>query len=548
MNIEFRLFSSLAKIFPAVGLPDDGAADSGFALRGEVFSFQVAFRADGRIDGLAFGAESPIAECCQVRFVRSVPVEFVGFAVDGNMLSTVPGIYPDRLCETGDFRTNPSVWYSAWVTVRIPETQRPGKYPIAVRVKADCWTDAAQSVDCVSPAFVLEIGSGRLGGWSMRCTEWFYADCVYVLHKVAPWSDEHWALLEKYFRNMAVHGIRMLYTPLFTPPLDTAVGGERPTAQLAEVGLTADGKYVFDFSRLKRWVELALECGMEQFEMSHFFTQWGAEKCPKIVVAGVDGVKERRFGWHADALGAEYREFLAAFLPELTNFLVSEGIADRVYFHISDEPGAGHKSRYGAVSALLHRLLPGGKFLDALSNPEFFDEGLVDIPVPSVAAVERFADRRVPERWTYYCCGEWENVPNQFISMPSARNRILGMLMYYLGITGFLHWGYNFWYTQYSRRVVDPYLDTSAGGGFQPGDAFKVYPGADGPEDSIRHEVFLEAIQDHTALTRLEEKIGRKKVVEFIERSCGFRPSMVNYPKSADWLIRFREAVDRQLE
>ncbi len=548
MKIDFKLFGSLAKIFPGTELPVDGAAESGSGLCGEVFSFQVAFRADRRIDGLSFSLDSPIAEFCQVRFVRSVPVEFISFAVDDNMLSTLPGLFPDRLCEPGDFRTNPGIWYSAWVTVRIPGGQQPGTYPIALRLKAECWDDASETRECVSPAFLLTVGRVRLAPLSMRCTEWFYADCVYVLHKVDPWSEAHWTLLEKYFRNMAAHGIRLLYTPLFTPPLDTAVGGERPTTQLVKIKMTGDGGYVFDFSMLKRWIDLALQCGIEQFEMSHFFTQWGAEKCPKIVVVNANGVEERKFGWHTAALGAEYRAFLTAFLPELEKFLAAERLSGKVYFHVSDEPGVRHKAHYGAVSELLHRLLPGGKFFDALSDPEFFDDKLVDIPVPSNAAVDRFADRSVPERWTYYCCSEWEKVPNQFITMPSARNRIIGVLMYFYGITGFLHWGYNFWYSQFSKRVIDPYFDTTSGGGFQPGDPFKVYPGADGPEDSIRHEVFLEAIQDHTALTMLEAKIGRKKVMDFIESSCGFKPSMVNYPRSADWLSRFREEVNRKLE
>ena len=47
----------------------------------------------------------------------------------------------------------------------------------------------------------------------------------------------------------------MILTPIFTPPLDTAVGGERTTTQL--VGIKTDGDaYCFDFAKLDRWVEL----------------------------------------------------------------------------------------------------------------------------------------------------------------------------------------------------------------------------------------------------------------------------------------------------
>ena len=42
----------------------------------------------------------------------------------------------------------------------------------------------------------------------------------------------------------------MLLTPVFTPPLDTAVGGERRTVQLVDV--KAEGnQYTFGFANLK---------------------------------------------------------------------------------------------------------------------------------------------------------------------------------------------------------------------------------------------------------------------------------------------------------
>src|SRR5699024_11757910 len=67
-----------------------------------------------------------------------------------------------------------------------------------------------------------------------------------------------------------------------------------------------------------------------------------------------------------------------------------------------------------------------------------------------------------------------------------------------------LHWGYNFWWSQFSLRPIDPFEETCAGGGFFGGDAFAVYPGPDGSAWlSIRHRVFAQAMADHRALTWL---------------------------------------------
>ena len=111
----------------------------------------------------------------------------------------------------------------------------------------------------------------------------------------------------------------MLLTPLFTPPLDTEVGGERPTVQLIDV-VQEGNTYHFDFRRLRRWVQLADRCGVRYFEMAHFFTQWGAAHCPKIV-ARVKGRERKIFGWKDRATGAKYRNFLDQFLPQLVRFI-----------------------------------------------------------------------------------------------------------------------------------------------------------------------------------------------------------------------------------
>ena len=77
--------------------------------------------------------------------------------------------------------------------------------------------------------------------------------------------------------------MNMLYVPLFTPPLDTEVGGERTTVQL--VGATRqNGKYSFDFSELKRFMDFAAAHKIKYYEMSHLTTQWGAKACPKIML------------------------------------------------------------------------------------------------------------------------------------------------------------------------------------------------------------------------------------------------------------------------
>ena len=100
--------------------------------------------------------------------------------------------------------------------------------------------------------------------------------------------------------------------------------------------------------------------------------------------------------------------------------------------------------------------------IDALSDYAFYEKGLVEHPIPANNHIQPFIDHGVPGLWTYYCCAQGVDVPNRFFAMPSARNRIMGVLMYLYEIRGFLQWGYNFYNSGFSRKHIDPFSDTHA--------------------------------------------------------------------------------------
>ena len=142
---------------------------------------------------------------------------------------------------------------------------------------------------------MLELIGASLPEQELIFTNWFHADCIASVYGVRVFSEKHWELIGKFMHEAHESGVNMILTPLFTPPLDTGIGAERPTVQLVGVTKT-DGGYTFDFSLLDRWISLAEESGITYFEMSHLFTQWGAKAAPKIV-ASVGGTKKRIFGW-----------------------------------------------------------------------------------------------------------------------------------------------------------------------------------------------------------------------------------------------------------
>lgn len=229
-------------------------------------------------------------------------------------------------------------------------------------------------------------------------------------------------------------------------------------------------------------------------------------------------------------------------MPELDEFLKKERYAEQVYFHISDEPSEENYNGYAAAAKIIRPLLPGYRFMDAMSEPVYYKNGLVDVPVVATNAYSGF--KPSPE-WAYYCCSQFRNYEsNRFFNMPSIRNRILGAQLYETGTKGFLHWGFNFYNSQFSRCPVDPYFQSDADGGFQSGDSFIVYLGRQGALASLRLEVFYDGLQDVCAFRAAGKKIGREELIRRLHKIgvSGFTGRI-----TAETWLRFRKEINELL-
>lgn len=205
-----------------------------------------------------------------------------------------------------------------------------------------------------SDIFVLKIIDERLAENDLLITEWIHFDCIAEQRGCEMFSENFYKACGEYFRTAVKYGQTMILTPLFTFPLDTEIGGERLTFQT--VGVKADGgKYFFDFSELKKFIDFAFGCGFKYIEFSHLFTQWGAMHAPKVM-ASVDGAYRRLFGWDTDSAGEEYVGFLEAFLPKLAEFVEQNGLKGKCFIHLSDEPSADAMPRYRMLKDIVKKI------------------------------------------------------------------------------------------------------------------------------------------------------------------------------------------------
>ncbi len=540
MNGSFKLraLSSLAKVF-ADEYPPYREIQTLSGFQNEPLSFQIAYCHETEGDYYRDGGAEVTSELSVSAYtVALIPSNMPVYpAHDGFVLRDKAGLFPDLLRPyAGTLPMPPKQWRSVWFEL---EDRKPaGEYPVRLcfaRSDGEVLGEICVTVR-ILPADLPESG--------LICTNWFHTDCLSTWYQAPVFSERYWEIVERYASAAARHGVNMLLTPLFTPPLDTEVGGERPTVQLVDV-VCEDGAYRFGFEKLERWIAMCDRVGIAYFELAHFFTQWGAAHAPKIM-AEADGEYRQIFGWDTDSAGEAYTDFLRAFAAAFVRFAEEKGIRRRCILHVSDEPSMAHLDAYSARAELIRSLFPGFQIIDALSNAEFYDSGAVTCPVPADDHIEPFLERGIEGLWTYYCCGQYRyHVPNRFFCMPSMRNRVLGFLLYKYRMKGFLQWGFNFWYSQLSRYAIDPFTTTDADYAFPSGDAFVVYPGEDGaPLCSLRLKVFREALNDLRALLLLESRIGREAVLELLEAEGEI--SFRNYPHSDEWLLCTRERINQR--
>ena len=553
--LKTKIISSLSRVFIDSKLEDFNSLDKISALKGERISFQLVhqrFLEEG--EGIYNYRElftpkfsGDLAKYVTLREVKNVGVELPIIVGDSDEYyeRTTPGLYPDvlrPLTYGGKTIAKTAFPTSIWVDVTIPaDATEVGVSELKIEMLNEA--GEVKTTDILT----VDLINATLPEQELILTQWFHCDSLAHYYDVDVWSEKHWQIVENFARVAHKNGINLLLTPTFTPPLDTQVGGERLTNQL--VGVTVEnGKYSFNFDLLDRWVDMCDRIGIKYFEIAHLFTQWGAKHAPKIM-ATVDGEYKKIFGWETDATSDEYVGFLRTFIPAFLDHIKKNGNDKRCFFHISDEPQLEHLEFYRAAKNSISDLLEGYVIMDALSDYDFWKMGIVDTPIPCNDHIGKFIENNVPNLWTYYCCGQRINVSNRLISMPSWRNRSIGMQMYKYDIVGFLQWGFNFYNNQFSVDECEPYTDVSGEHWVPAGDTFSVYPAPHGKVyESLRIVVFHDALQDMRAMKLCESLYSRETVVAEMERAYGKKITFTSSAYSAKELMAVRERINDMIK
>ncbi len=550
-DIEIKSLSSLEKCFLDDELSEKNERTEFTVFRNQPLVYQIGMTRRGtapyktRFDVRLSGE---LANYADVRRVVCLPSQYPcnETTCDQNYLRRTPGLFPDLLrpLHYNNQITLPcNTLQTLWVEAQLPADLPAGSYSLTLSLQAP-----ANGECCAEKTVTVHLLGAELPPQRLIHTEWFYTDCLAEYYHTRAFSEKHWQIIESFLRTAVKNGINMILTPIFTPELDTEIGGERMTTQLIGIKVIGKNRYAFDFSNVERWIDLCLSVGIQYFEIPHFFTQWGAQHAPKFV-ATVNGKKKRIFGWETDALGEEYKAFLSQMIPALISVLEQKGVAKNTFFHISDEPHLAHIEHYLACKNIIEPLVGDLPIIDALSNFEFYERGILKKPVSHVQHIVPFLDCHVEGLWAYYCGDSGENGSGRMLAMPLSRTRILGVQLWLYNIEGFLHWGYNFYHNDRSHEVIDPYLYTDGEFFVPSGDTCLVYPGDNGEAyESMRLNAMREAMEDMRLLDLAASLIGRDRVVSILDELAGGRITLVSYPTDSDFLLDLRDRLLSEIE
>ncbi len=509
----FRIWpvDPLVKVFRDA-VPENGGTAVAEVARGESATLQIVVRADQPISGLS-AQISPLKRSWgrgtlqpkEPRFVGYVPVDRPTQTPSKDQLRAPPADYPDPLLEAASIDVGPGQAQPIWVTVAIPTHAAPGTYRGTLRLQG---TLASQPVQAEQKLEVV-VYRAVAGPANLWVTEWFGLQWRHMRIAPQPESDESYALLRRYARNMAEHR----HNVALISPLD-----------LAKFSVGAEGELLIDFSRFDRWVEIFQQEGViGRIEGGHIGGRkegWESEFAVTVHQVQDRNVITRQ----VDPASPEAEAFYSRFFPALVTHLRSKHWLERYMQHLADEPIAQNIASYRAMAALARRYAPELRIIEACHTKDL--TGSIDIWVPQLNYLHddwphyQARQKAGEEVWFYTCVFPQGEYANRFLEQPLIKTRLLHWINARYGITGYLHWGYNQW------TADSPFTHTTRPHGGPPylpaGDPWIVYPGMKGPLDSIRFEAMRDGIADYALLQALAQKnpaasqdLAAKLIVDF---------------------------------
>lgn len=454
------------------------------AAQNEFESAQFAIRSKTALNDLTFAPVTLIHEDGQTKMdvnnIRIRPIGYIPIAINTPgaekvVVRKAPCEVPDVLLDDSTLALTANRTQGIWVTVFVPKNAKPGLYKGSVSINVN-------KTKCDIPVELNVFPFALPDKRNLYITNWWFPDKIENRYKVKKWSPEYWKLMDLYFKNMADHRQNVILLRWLP-----AENGNVKATRLS------DGTWTFDFSKFEQFLKLAEKNGVaDRIELGHAGGINRKTGTINLQNASVYDEKSKKF------ISVPADVWLKPTLTQLRDYLKKTGRLDRSMIHVADEPFMNEINSWRKASEQIRNIAPELKQIDAIETINFSNR--LDVWVPKLTHFDRWRDayenrRSDGEFWYYICCHPiGPHYPNRFMDLPGTRIRVLHWINFTENLSGYLHWGLNYWSN-------DPFGAPTKQYG--PGDTHTIYPGKSGPLDSIRWELERESVEDFEYLTLL---------------------------------------------
>lgn len=483
----------LIKLFRDSVIPGSGYQAE--AARGEAACLQIALRPPAtntlRLLNPVLLRSGTSEIVGTMNFVGFVPVRKNTPDTPPEELERVaPALFPDPILEDEELEVKGGDLQPVWVSVPVAQDQEPGTYTGTAAILC-----GRKKILC---EITVNVHSARIPGKrSLFVTNWFWPDKVASHYKIKPWSDRHWQFIDAVAKDLSLHRQNTILAHLY---------------DLIDI-YEGTNAFSLDMSRFDRWVEAFERHGVaDLIEGSHIGGReggaWDAEHFtlnPAVIRHKDGSVSEKLENVRAGTERAN--RFLGRFLPALVRHLADRGWLKRYVQHIADEPTKANEASWRVLSDSIKKFAPAIRRMDAVMCESL--KGAIDIWTPLLDHFDRHQDffrscaKDGDDVWFYTCLIPRGRYPNRFVDFSLLKVRLLPWINFHYSLSGYLHWGYN-WWSKEPFADVEP--DQVSGGALPPGDNAIVYPGRNGPLSSIRWEMARQGIEDYELLLSLAGK------------------------------------------
>lgn len=389
-----------------------------------------------------------------------------------------------------------------WVTVDVPADTEPGNYygEIIVRSKGDI--DQILSLQVTVLEHILPPSSQ----WSFHLDIWQNCISIKRYHNVELWSDEHFALIEEYFKTLADAGQKVMTAVInhggqsFDDWYESMVIWQKNT----------DGSWTYDYTVFDRFVETMMKIGIDRQINCYSMYPWGATRY-------FDEASNQWIKIQPEPGTKEFEDFWTPFLRDFKAHLIEKGWFEKTAIAMDEklEPIMKGVVDFIKKTEPDFKIALAGQYIESL-QADIYDLSIFVGHPTTKANMDRRVNQGKPT--TFYTSCAWPEHPNHFTFSPPAESTLVGWYAYSQGYTGFLRWAFNIW----QKNVLKDTRCSSA----PAGDQHMMYPG---PRNSIRMSKLREGIQDYEKLRIIMNRLDQLGTSEAMEHKNKLNDALARF-------------------